>query len=161
MPAILTDINGVVPQRAIRYLETMPYYVTYHLSEDVTLIPGVDFGAGDEAFVLATPSLFRAKPISVDIYKITETFNSVTTQARVDIGDGTDANGFAFTDDFNDNAAAAPIHFSVSDGSLNIGVLDTQGIVQPNDILTVTCVAPTGGTPAGRAMVGVTILYFK
>jgi hypothetical protein len=155
---ILTDINGTVPQRAIRYLETMPYYVTYHLSEDVTTIPGVDFGAGDEAFVLATPGTFRGKPIAVDIYKITETFNSVTTQARVDIGDGTDQDEFALTDDFNDNASTAPIHFSVSDGTLNVG--DTE-IIQPADVVTVTCVAPTGGTPAGRAMVGVTMLYFK
>ncbi len=154
---ILTDINGVVPQRAIRYLESMPYYVSYHLSEDVTTIPGVDFGA-DSTYVLATPSVFRAKPIAVDIYNISETFNSVTTQARVDIGDGSDADEFALTNDFADNAAAAPIHFCVADGSLVIG--DTE-IIQPNDVVTVTCVAPTGGTPAGRAMVGVTMLYFK
>jgi hypothetical protein len=155
---ILTDINGVVPQRALRYLETMPYFVTYHLSEDVTTIPGVDFGAGDEAFLLATPSVFRGKPIAVDVYKISETFNSVTTQARVDIGDGSDADEFALTDDFADNAAAAPIHFCVADGSLQIG--DTE-IIEPDDIVTITCVAPTGGTPAGRAMVSVTMLYFK
>jgi len=155
---LISSLAGKVPQRAIRHLSSLPYVASYHLSEDVTTIPGVDFGAGDEAFVIATPATLRAKPLEVAIYKITETFNSTTTQARVDIGDGSDADEFALTDDFNDNASTAPICFTAHEGSLQVG--DTE-IIQPDDIVTVTCVAPTGGTPAGRAMVSVSFLYFE
>jgi hypothetical protein len=73
---ILTDINGVVPQRAIRYIETMPLFVSY--TEET-----VDFGAGDSTTVIATPTTMRGKPMQVDIFNNSETFNSVTTASRV------------------------------------------------------------------------------
>jgi hypothetical protein len=150
--------GGKVPQRAIRYLNRLPYVVSYHLSEDVTTIPGVDFGAGDYASIIKTPALLRAKPMDVSVYKVTETFNAVTTAARVDIGDGTDADEFAYTGGFGTLATTTALNFSAHAGTLLVG--DTE-IVEPADDVTVTCVAPTGGTPAGRAMVAVSFLYFE
>lgn len=155
---LISTVGGKIPQRAIRHLAQLPYVATYQLDENVTTIPGVDFGAGDEAFVLATPGTLRAKPIEVSLYKITETFTTDTAEASVEIGDGTDQDEFAYTDDFGAAAAAAPLCFTAAEGNLNVG--DTE-IIQPDDIVTVTCVAPTGGTPAGRAMVAVSFLYFE
>jgi len=155
---LITSLGGKVPQRAIRHLGKLPYVTTYHLSEDVTTIPGVDFGAGDDAFVLRTPTTLRCKPIEVSVYMVSETFNEVTTSARVDIGDGSDADEFALTDDFGALAAATPGNYSAHAGSLQVG--DTE-IIEPGDYVTVTCVAPTGGTPAGRAMVSCTFLNFE
>jgi hypothetical protein len=146
---ILTDINGVVPQRAIRYIETMPIFVTY--CEEA-----VDFGAGDNTVVIATPATMRAKPMQVDFYNNSETFNSVTTAARVDIGDGSDADEFALTTDLADGTAAQVK--SVHDATITIG--DTE-IIEPGDQVTVTNVAPTGGTPTGICSTALTMLYFK
>lgn len=158
MSRLIELSGGKVPQRAIRHLSSLPYAASYHLSEDVTTIPGVDFGQGDEAFVLNTPGTLRAKPIEVNCYKVTETFTTTTLEASVEIGDGTDQDEFAYTDDFGAMAAATPQCFCAHDGTLNVG--DTE-IIEPNDLVTVTCVAPTGGTPAGRCMVSVTFLYFE
>jgi len=155
---LIATLAGKVPQRAIRHLGKLPYAVTYQLDENVTTIPGVDFGAGDEAFILNTPSSLRAKPLEVSVYKVSETFSTTTLEASVEIGDGSDQDEFAYTDDFGAMAAATPQNFSAHGGNLNIG--DTE-IIQPDDLVTVTCVAPTGGTPAGRAMVAVTFLYFE
>jgi hypothetical protein len=147
---ILTDINGKVPQRAVRYIETLPYFVSY--AEEA-----VDFGAGDSTNVIATPARFRGKVIAVDSYNNSETFNSVTTAASVEIGDGSDADGFSFTDDFADGTAAQ--HFSGADGTITAGALGE--IIQPADQVTITNVAPTGGTPTGISSVAVTLLYFQ
>lgn len=147
---ILTDINGKVPQRALRYLETMPVFVSY--VEEL-----VDFDA-DGTTVLATPVTQRGKCMQVDVYNNSETFNSVTTSALVEIGDGTDPNGFAFTDAFADGTVAQV--FSVSDGTITDGALGA--IIEPDDQVTITYVAPTGGSPdTGIASVQVTFLYFK
>lgn len=151
--------SGKVPQRAIRHLAQLPYCVTYALDENVTTIPGVDFGAGNEAFVLRTPANMRAKCLEVAIYKISETFSTTTLEASVEIGDGSDQDGFCYTDDFGALAAATPANYSAKSGTLNAGALGD--IIEPADLVTVTCVAPTGGTPAGRACVGVTFLYFE
>lgn len=155
---ILEFAAGKIPQRAIRYLNQLPYFVSYDFLESGA-INGVDFGAGDEAFIIKTPSTRRGLPFSVDIYDVTETFNTDTTEARVDIGDGSDADEFALTDDFGAlTTALGGATFNVADGTLVAG--DTP-IVEPGDYVTVTCVAPTGGTPAGIAKVGVTFLYFE
>lgn len=148
---ILTDINGVVPQRAIRYIKTMPLFVSYD-AEGV-----VDFGdTGDGGgFVFATPATMRGKPMQVDIYDNGETFAG-TTKARVDIGDGSDQDEFALTDGFADGTAAQL--FNVADGTLVIG--DTE-IIEPGDQVTVTCVDAITSTISGQAKVTLTMLYFK
>lgn len=155
---LISTLAGKIPQRAIRHLGSLPYVNTYHLSEDVTTIPGVDFGAGDDTFVLRTPTTLRGKPIAVDVYMVSETFTTTTTSARIDIGDGSDADEFALTDDFGALAAATPGSYTSHAGTLQVG--DTE-IIEPGDYVTITCVAPTGGTPAGRAMASATFLYFE
>jgi hypothetical protein len=158
MSRLIELSGGKVPQRAIRHLSSLPYTVSYHLSEDVTTIPGVDFGAGDDAFLLKTPTSLRGKPMNVAVYMVSEQFTATTTAARVDIGDGSDADEFAYTGGFGTLNTTAGLNFSAQDGSLLVG--DAE-IIEPADLVTITCVAPTGGTPAGRAMVEVTILYFE
>lgn len=153
---LISTASGKIPQRALRFLDQLPYVAQYHLSEDVTTVFGVDFGAGDAAFVLATPATRRAKPLEVQIYGVSETFNSVTTSARVDIGDGTDDDEFALTNDFADGTVAQV--FTSYDGTIVVG---DQEIIEPGDQVTVTCVAPTGGTPSGRAGVSVAFIYFE
>lgn len=147
--SIIANSAGKVPQRAIRYLNQLPYFTSY-------VEEAVDFGAGNSTFIFGTPSTLRGKPFAVDIYNASEAFNSVTTAARVDIGDGSDADEFALTDDFADGTTGQ--NFSANAGSLQVG--DTE-IIEAGDQVTVTCVAPTGGTPAGIASVAVTVLYFE
>ena len=140
---------GKVPQRVVRSLGGLPYQVTYNFN-------AIDFGAGNSTAILATPANLRCKPLAVDVYNVSETFNSVTTSARVDIGDGSDADEFALTNDFADGTVGQV--FTAFDGNLAVG---DQEIIEPGDQVTVTFVAPTGGTPTGIANVGVTVLYFE
>jgi len=149
---LISTLGGKIPQRALRHLDQLPYVVNY---QSLTV---VDFGnTGDtEGFVFATPATKRGKPIQVDLYDNAEAFGGGTSAARVDIGDGSDADEFAYTD----GAAASAVAqvFCVADGTLNIG--DTE-IIQPGDQVTVTCVDATGTSLAGQAAVGVTVLYFE
>lgn len=155
---ILTDINGVVPQRAIRYLQQMPYYVSYEIEENQTLL-GVDFGGSTSTYIIQTPETLRGKPIAVDIYDISENF-AATTKSAVLIGDGSDADEFALTGDFVNAEMTTSVgakNYSSHAGSLIVG--DTE-IVQPDDYITITCRAGVTG-PTGIARVSVTMLYFK
>lgn len=120
--------------------------VTYYFS-------GVDFGAGDSTQSINTPAALRGKIKNVTLYNVTETFTDDTTQARIDIGDGVDADEFALTADFGTLAANASLVPAITDG-------DTP-IIPVGDIVTITFVAPTGGTPAGISDVAITIDYFK
>ncbi len=147
--------GGKVPQRAIRYLDQLPYVHCFHFSN---VAAGVDFGAGDSQYQLQTPVGRRAKPIEVSVYDVTETFTDDTTEASVEIGDGSDQDEFAYTDDFSTLAADNADTFTSYDGSLVVG--DTE-IIEGDDEVTVTCVAPTGGTPAGIAKVSVAFMYFE
>lgn len=146
----LDVISGKVPQRLIRELTELPLYIDYTSPE------AWDLGAGTKTFIFGTPAGMRGKPLAVNVFNVTETFNSVTTASRVDIGDGSDADEFALTDDFADGTTGQI--FTSFDGSLQVG--DTE-IIQPGDQVTVTGVAPTGGTPTGIATISVTMLYFK
>ena len=148
MSGTIDTLAGKVPQRAIRYLDQLPYVATYTSNQD--------FGAGD-SFVFATPASRYAKVTEVQLHNVTETFNSVTTAASVEIGDGSDADGFAYTDDFADGTAAQV--FTTYDDTITAGVLGD--IIGPGDQVTATAVAPTGGTPTGIADVSVSVLLFS
>jgi len=145
---LISTARGKVPQRAIRHIDELPYAASYAST--------MDFGAAD-SFVFATPAGRRGKVIEVALFDVTETFNSVTTAARVEIGDGTDADGFAFTDDFADGTAGQV--FTSYDDTITAGVLGD--IIEGGDQVTVTCVAPIGGTPTGIGQLAVTVLYFQ
>ena len=146
---LVSTLKGKVPQRAIRYLGELPYAVTYNCGI------ALDIGAGDKTTDFITDAAFRGKIQAISIYDITETFNSVTNPPRVDIGDGSDADYFC-TVEIADGTT--PQHFSAAAGTI---VANQAEIIEPGDAVTVTSVAPEGGTPTGIANVDVTVLYFK
>lgn len=141
---------GKVPQRVIRSLAALPYTASY-------LAQAVNFGAGDSTpIVFATPANLRAKVLAVDVYNVSVAFTADTTAARVEVGDGVDADEFVLTADIAAGSDAQS--FTAFDGTVVAG---DQEIIEAGDQVTVTCVAPTGGVPAGTADVAVTVLYFE
>lgn len=146
---LISTLKGKVPQRAIRHLGDLPYAVTYNCGI------ALDIGAGNKATDFITDAAFRGKIQAISVYDITETFNSVTTAPRIDIGDGSDADYWC-TVEIADGTTAQ--HFSAAAGTI---VANQAEIIEPGDVVTVTSVAPTGGTPTGIANVDVTVLYFK
>jgi len=159
---LISLFGGKVPQRAIRHLDKLPYVASYELEANQTLL-GIDFGAGaDDEFIIQMHGSKRAKCVEVCLYDITENFAGTTTKASVQIGDGSDADGFAYTDDVADAAATTAVgsvHFSSAAGTITPGALNSQGIIEAGDYVTVTAVAGTG-TPTGIARVSVSFLYF-
>lgn len=147
---LISTLRGKIPQRAIRHIDELPYVVSYSLGL-------VDYGESNVVHILATPASRRTKPLEVQIGDVSEAFTSTTTAARVDIGDGSDADEFALTDDIADGSDGQI--FTSYDGTLVIG--DTE-IIQPGDQVSITCVAATGGAPdAGIAFTTVSFIYFQ
>jgi len=140
-----------VERRLIDALETMAgdgrgaYTETY-------LFQAQDFGAGNATEVIRGPAGKTGVVRSVSLFNVTEAFNSVTTSARVDIGDGSDADGYARTNDFSDLAVGAAESHTVIEG-----VLGNE--LPGNTNITLTFVAPTGGTPTGIADVQVAVTW--
>ena len=157
---LIESIGGKVPQRAIRYLDSIPYAATYELEENQTLL-GVDFGGSNSTYIIQTHGSKRAKVVEALVYKISESF-AATTKGAILFGDGSDADGFALTSNFVDASMTTSVgsaHFSSAAGSITPGVLDPQGIIQPADFLTVTCRAGVTAA-AGIGRVAITVLYF-
>lgn len=112
----------------------------------------VDFGAGNTVHGIRGPADKTGRLIDVHV-SATETFNSVTTDGAVNIGDSTDADKFA--------------HFVPGDLAAESAVSGMDGVTDPdwiidadipaNTLVEVQCLAPTGGTPAGIATVSVVI----
>ena len=151
MSQLLSILSGQISQGSLSKLDDIFSYVTY-TAEGV-----VDFGdTGDSGgFVFATPSDRRGIVYQIDLYDNGETFAGTTTKARVDVGDGSDADEFATTGDIADGTVGQV--FSITDETLTAG--DTP-IIEAGDQVTVTCVDATG-TPTGQAKVAVTMFYFK
>ena len=147
----LTDITGSVSPVNIQDLEDAPFAVTY-------ILPGVtggtgDFGNGDWTEIINTPAGFRGLVRAVTLFQITENFNSVTTEAQLNVGTAGDADAFAYTGNLGDPAATTSLT-----PALTYGVTK---VIQPGTAVQVQGIAPTGGTPTGIASVAVTIQYFK
>jgi hypothetical protein len=108
--------------------------------------PNVDYGAGDSAQSIQGPKGKSGRLIDIHL-SVTETFNSVTTDANTQVGTAADPNAYAL---FNQGDAAATDSVSGQDG-----VTDTDWLIDaaiPADTqVEVTFTAPTGGTPAGIA----------
>lgn len=87
-----------------------------------------------------------------------ETFNQVTTQGLTQVGVASDLDKFA---ELEMGALAAAATLSDSDQA-DVFVLDGQFDLEQEteDELTITLVAPTGGTPAGIADVDIAISWF-
>lgn len=101
--------------------------------------------------VFNSPAAKRGRVVAVDLYDVTETFQNTGSDARIDIGDGTDANAFAFTDGFGTLASTVAFNAVVTQG--------VTEIITIGDIVTVTGV--TAGTPGnGIATAAVTVEYF-
>lgn len=145
-------LGGKVPQRAIRYLDQLPYVTSYNLGT-------VDYGAGDTVFEMQAPASRRGKVIAVNVFQVTEVFSTTTLEASVEIGTAADPDGYCYTDDFGALAVANADVFTSYDGSLTVGALGE--ILPPDTEFQVTTVAPTGGTPTGIAMTSVDVLYFE
>ncbi len=153
---LIIGARGKVPQRAIRHIDELPYAVTYDIVEDFAIL-GVDFGASNVETIIITPANRRGKVIDVNLFEITESFTSTTTAANVSVGDGSDIDEFGVTDDFVDGTASQ--NFTSYNDSFGSADFD---IIEPADLVTITCVAATGGSPdAGIGRVNVTILYFQ
>lgn len=90
-----------------------------------------------------------------------ETFNQVTTQAYIRVGVASDLDKFA---ELAIGALASGATLSESDAATLASVLTDDGQFdlsqETEDELTVTMVAPTGGTPAGIADVDLSIAWF-
>lgn len=150
---LISTLGGKVPQRAIRHLDQLPYAVTIQFE-------AVDFGTPTASLSFVAPSTRRGKVLNIDLTGVTETFTSTTLAAGIEVGiDGGDTDAYCTTErGINDLAAATVQNFNAADGSLVNGV---DEIIPAAGIVTVTPIAPTGGTPAGIADLGITVLYFE
>jgi len=101
--------------------------------------------------VINTPAGKRARVVAVTLYDVTETFVDTTTDARIDVGDGTDADAFALTAGFGTLAAAASLAPAITQG--------VTEIIPVGDIVTVTGV-PAGTPGNGIATVALTLEFF-
>jgi len=158
---LISVFGGKVPQRALRQLDKLPYVASYEIEENQTLL-GVDFGGSDSTYIIQTHGSKRAKVVEALIYDISENFTGDVSKASIEFGDGSDADGFAYTDDVADAEATTAVgskHFSSAAGSITPGALNSQGIIEAGDYLTVTCVAGTT-TTTGIGRVSVSLLYF-
>lgn len=114
------------------------------------IFPAADWGA-DFTEIINTPAGFRGKVKSIMIYDVTEIFSAVGSDARVDIGDGADADAFALSAGLGTTGVDASAAPAVTDGII--------GTIPSADIVTITGVA--AGTPGtGIATLAVTINYF-
>jgi hypothetical protein len=143
--ADLTDIAGVVPPFQISALDDAPFEITY-------VLPAVDF-ASTKTEVIETPAGFRGIVKAITLYNVTVTFTAVTTPAYVYVGITGDTDAYALSAGLGtlaQNAADCP---ALTKGATHI--------IPPGQTVDVTAVAPTGGSPAGTATIGVTIQFFK
>jgi hypothetical protein len=112
----------------------------------------VDFGAGDSAQSFQGPKGKAGRLISIHL-SATETFNSVTTDANIQVGTAADPDAYAL---FVPGDVAATDSVCSDDG-----VTDTDAIINaeiPADTqVEMTFTAPTGGTPAGIGSVTVIV----
>jgi len=101
--------------------------------------------------VINTPAAKRGRVIAATLYDVTEQFVDTTTDARVDVGDGSDVDAFAITGGFGTLAAAASLAPAITQGATEI--------IPVGDTVTVTGI--TAGTPGnGIATLALTIEFF-
>ena len=144
----LLDLRGTISPAELNAikLNDVPFCVTYVFIDK-------DFDA-DWTELIESPAGFRGRIRSLDIYDVTETFNSVTTEANIIIGLSGDTNAYGTSSSIGDLAADATDSLVLTDG--------VTLMIPPSTTIIVTGVAPTGGSPdTGIATIAVTIQYFK
>jgi len=119
--------------------------ITYSLGEH-------DFGAGGDALAIKAPTGYENGYI-VDVgVMVTETFTADTTPGYVRLGTTSDADAYA---ELNMGTAADTDYYNTQD--------DTDAIISAavtNSQIEVALVAPTGGTPAGKGHVNITVAWY-
>lgn len=122
------------------------------------LFAGVNFAAGSTTKIPLPRSVRFARVCDIMVLATT-TFTQVTTDAIVQVGDGVTANAFA---QIHLGGLVAGNSLSGRDLTSQYGVWNANYIAQANPAvgvagvlhdLTVTFVAPTGGSPAGAGNV--------
>tara|TARA_R100001480_G_scaffold154263_1_gene159046 strand:+ start:33 stop:416 length:384 start_codon:yes stop_codon:yes gene_type:complete len=112
----------------------------------------IDFGAGSDAVAIKGYGGKKGKILDIGV-SVTETFNQVTTPAYIRMGTTGDADAYA---ELNMAAAADTDYYNILD--------DTDAIIAaavPADTqIEVAFITPTGGTPAGKGHVNITIGWF-
>lgn len=122
-----------------------PLTITYSLGEH-------DFGAGGDALAIKAPNGYSHGVIKDIGVMVTETFTATTTAGFVRLGTASDADAYA---ELNMGTAADTDYYNTQD--------DTDAIIEASVTSTqieVALVAPTGGTPAGKGYVNITIDWF-
>lgn len=123
-----------------------------------------DFGSGGEVFSVKGPKGKKGLLMNYGYRSPTETFNAVTTPATISIGKSGDADYFG--DEFPAGSLAdqaGELSIRTAYREIDTG-FDTYMLIReiPADTeVLVTCVAPTGGTPAGMAIPFVEIVWEK
>lgn len=114
--------------------------------------PAQDFGAGDATRDITGPSGKRGRVKAVSLMA-TETFNAVTTSAKVRVGTAADDDAY--------------LEYDVSTLAAGSGVVktDESGLTITADLpadteARLSFIAPTGGVPAGIADTVVTIVWY-
>ena len=124
----------------------VPRVITYSFGEH-------DFGAAGESLSIKGPSGFAGELVGVQV-NATETFTAATTSGKVQVGTAADVDAYAELD-----------LSTTADTNTVSEATDTDAIIEasiPADTqVEVTLVAPTGGTPAGKGFVHITINWFK
>lgn len=122
-----------------------PQLITYGLGNH-------DFGTAGDSLSLRGPAGKVGKLVHVSV-SATETFNAVTTSAKVQVGTAGDVDAYAELD-----------IGTTADTDCVSEATDTDAIISdaiPADTqVEVTLVAPTGGTPAGMGYVHIGIEWF-
>lgn len=151
---LISTARGKVPQRALRFIDQLPYCSTFNLGV-------VDYGAAGAGvdYEFQTPASRRGKVVAVNLFQCTESFNAVTTSASVQIGTGADPDGYAFTDDIGSLLANNAVAFTSYDGNLNDGALGST--LPEGSEIQIRTVGPTGGTPTGIAYTSLDVFFFE
>lgn len=112
----------------------------------------IDFGAGGEVVSITGPK--GKKGTLIDIHAAaTETFTADTTEAEIQVGTAGDADAYAL---MQLGTLADTDSASAQDESTDIDAIIDSAIPADTQV-EVTMVAPTGGTPAGKAFVQLVI----
>ena len=112
----------------------------------------IDFGAGGEVLSITGPAGKSGLLRSIHV-AASETFTDDTTEGAVQVGTAADPDAYAA---FNLGTLADTDSAASDDGSTDTDAIIDERIPADTQV-EVTCVAPTGGTPAGKGYVTVVI----
>lgn len=110
-----------------------------------------DFGDGWVYTALKAPTGYKGKVIGVSCYGVTEAFTATTLPSRVDVGNSTDAQAYYVGGSLGTTATTDAAHPA---GTF-------KDYIPGGSSFNVKGVANTGGTPAGRSRIALTIMWVQ